>query len=81
MMWQVTYQTKHFSLFQFMCIKCVLQSVRSSVFSKSLTPQDHFDTAFRRLGAKGSYLTLVRVADRIILLRGDDLCNIFHIAE
>ena len=27
----------------------------------------------RRLGAKGSYLTLVRVADRILLLRGDEL--------
>ena len=28
---------------------------------------------YRRLGAKGSYLTLVRVADRILQLRGDDI--------
>ena len=27
----------------------------------------------RRLGAKGSYLTLVRVADRILELRGDEM--------
>ena len=30
---------------------------------------------YRRLGAKGSYLTLVRVADRILLLRGDDIIS------
>ena len=31
----------------------------------------------RRLGAKGSYLTLVRVADRILQLRVDELSNPF----
>ena len=30
-------------------------------------------STYRRLGAKGSYLTLVRVADTIIQLRGDDI--------
>ena len=30
----------------------------------------------RRLGAKGSYLTLVRVADRIPWLRGDEFMTV-----
>ena len=32
--------------------------------------------ANRRLGAKWSYLTLVRVADRILLLRGDEMLSL-----
>ena len=47
-------------------------------------PSDHiqviiisfFKSTCRRLGAKGSYLTLVRVADRILQLRGDDVITI-----
>ena len=34
---------------------------------------------YRCLGAKGSYLTLVRVADRILLLRGYDMVIIFQV--
>ena len=34
---------------------------------------------YRRLGAKGSYLTLVRVADRILYLRGDELWSVLQL--
>ena len=35
----------------------------------------------RRLGAKGSYLTLVRVADRILWLRGDEMYNPLNLLQ
>ena len=38
------------------------------------------NSVYRRLGAKGSYLTLVRVADRILWLRGDDIDSLLQLS-
>ena len=45
-----------------------MQAIEITVITDTacVAQDNHYEYVYRRLGAKGSYLTLVRVADRIL---------------